>query len=82
MTTSCNMCHKHIQENEQHYTVNLHKERMQENEINVDYAETILTTCIDCGHKIHKDALTIALSAPDALRAEQLAKLLIPLELN
>jgi hypothetical protein len=57
MQIRCDLCSKDIELNEPHHTINFHRERYDGEAISVDYAETILTTCIKCGKNINKQAV-------------------------
>jgi len=82
MKNQCDLCHKTIQENEPHHTVNFHRERLNGNVCTVDFAETILTTCISCGRNVNRDAVVRVLSNPVADKARLLGELLIPMTVN
>ena len=82
MQLQCDICSKHIELNEPHHTVNFHKERFNGRSITVDYAETILTTCIQCGKNINKNAVARVLSNPSADKARLLGELFIPMAVN
>lgn len=49
MQIRCDLRSKDIELKEPHHTINFHRERYDGEAISVDYAETILTTCIKCG---------------------------------
>lgn len=82
MKTQCDLCHKVIEENEPHHTINFHRERLNGNVCTVDFAEVILTTCIKCGRNVHRDAVKRVLSTPNVDKAKLLGELLIPMEVG
>ena len=86
MYTNCDLCHKSIDFGEPHHTVNLHRERAFQEEVDivitVDDAETLLTTCISCGRNLHKAAISKVLAADSPEKAKMFGELFIPLEVN
>lgn len=53
-----------IKEDDPHHTINFHLDRLHNNMVIVDCAETILTTCISYGRNIHIDATSEVMSSP------------------
>ena len=80
MKIQCDLCSKQTELNEPHHTIYLHKERYDSNSISVDYAETVLTTCIQCGRNINKAAVAKVLAHPDKEKARMFEELFIPKE--
>jgi hypothetical protein len=82
MQIQYDLCLKQIKLNEPHHTINFHKERFDGSSITVDFAETILTTCIQCGKNINKEAVARVLAHPNKEKARMLGELFIPMEVN
>jgi len=82
MFTKCDICHKGIENNEPHHTINFHRERGANRSVTVEYAETILTTCLSCGRNINKDAVARVLSVESSEKARMLGELFIYTEVN
>ncbi len=82
MRNTCDLCQKTIEPNEAHHTINFHRERLNGNTVTVDFADTILTTCISCGKNVHREAVVRVLSTPNADKAKLLGELLIPMKVN
>ena len=60
--TTCNICNRSIQSGEQYISLNFHREtgnnQNAQKTITVHYAETSVTTCIDCGTHLESFALS------------------------
>ncbi|MFT6336464.1 MAG: hypothetical protein ACJATI_003223 [Halioglobus sp.] len=82
MQLQCDLCSKQIETNEPHNTINFHRERRNGNSVTVDFAETILTTCINCGRNINKEAIVRILAHPSKEKARMFGELFIPMEVN